>query len=278
MIRTHFVTYLTLILSREKLFCLVERVTVLRGMDHLQQAFNKHKGAIVVGLHSELFLGLIMQLSRRLPTTVLANIRIIEYSVAAERDSPFSTLSDSVEITSPMAVKSLVRLLRAGRVVALAFDVPPPSGAQGSPPRRIHFLDQEVPRYDTAAWLSTRTGKPILFGSIHREGNWLVIDFSAPLLPNQDLAPSEQVADLTTRLYGTAEQIIRRHPAAWLVWSYWHTLVVPPMVVPDANAPDAEDAKQGVHAPTHIELHHRGDRTPDSRRTEHPYPPTVRRA
>jgi lauroyl/myristoyl acyltransferase len=248
------VTFLTLILPREKLFCLVERLSVLRSMDCVQQAFTKHKGAIVVGLHSELFLGLYMQLSRRLPTTVLANLRIVEYSLAADRDSPFSTLSDSVDSTAPMAAKSLVQLLRAGRVVVLAIDVPPLSGAQDTPTRRIRFLGREVQRYDTAAWLSMHTGKPILFASIHRAGNKLIMDFSAPLLPDRDLAPSEQVADLTTRLYAMAEQVVHRHPAAWLVWRYWHGLVVPPTAVPDTSAPTAEDAGQCVRAPGHFDL------------------------
>jgi lauroyl/myristoyl acyltransferase len=255
-IRTHFVLYLTLLLPRDKMLCLIERVTTPRGMEHLQEAFKAHAGAIVVGLHWELILAPTLYVGHALPLTVLAELRAFEYSLGSDREPPAPTFHAWVNSDAPTAAKTLAHRLRTGQIVMLFFDVPLRSGTRHALARRIHFLGQEVPRYDTAAWLSTHTGKPILFVSIHREGNQLVMDFSAPLLPNQDLAPSEQVADLTTRLYGTAEQIIRRNPAAWLVWRYWHRLVVPPMVVPDSRAPVAEGAEPCMHTPVHLELHH----------------------
>jgi lauroyl/myristoyl acyltransferase len=224
-LRTHFVSYLGLVLPPERVFRIVERLTTVRGMDRLARTLDEHDGAVVVGLHWELFLAPVLHVSRTRPVTLLADVGMAEYSVGADREPPAPPLGDRVNSTAPMAAKDLARSLRAGRVVMLAFDVASPR-ARGTGTRRIRFLGHDLTRFDTAAWLSTRTGKPIHLVGMHREGSRLVVEFSPPLAQAPALAPGERVAHLTAQVYEAAETLVRRHPKAWLGWSYLHTLTV----------------------------------------------------
>jgi lauroyl/myristoyl acyltransferase len=225
-VRTHFMTYLMLVLPPEKVCRLVEHMTALRGMDHVLQARKEHDGAIVVLLHWELYLAPAIRLGQAYPVTMLADLDMADYSVGSDREPPTSTIINFVNSTSRMAAKTLLHRLRAGQIVMLFFDVAP-SGVQGAAPRRIRFLDHTVTRFDTTAWLATHSEKPIIFASIYRERSQLIVDFSAPLLPAPSLLPDERIAHLTAQVYETAEHLVCLHPEAWLTWSYLHTLAVP---------------------------------------------------
>jgi hypothetical protein len=87
-IRTHFVSYLTLILPKEKVLHMVEQVTALRNIDHLRQAYTTHKGAIVVGSHWELFIAPVLLVGRSWPVAVLANVGTVQSSSIKARISP----------------------------------------------------------------------------------------------------------------------------------------------------------------------------------------------
>jgi lauroyl/myristoyl acyltransferase len=225
-IRTHIMSYLMLVLPMHKLNRFIQSVTAIRGLEHLAQAAEAKHGAIVVGLHWELFLAPVFYARRLRPVSLLANVALADYSVASSRRLAAIPFVQAVDSAAPMAAKTLADRLRAGQIVLLAFDVVPAAGADRTKMKGISFLGQSIPRFDTAAWLAVHTGKPVLMVSTRREGNRLAVELSAPLPPLETLSPQEQVTRMTEQIYAAGEQLVRRTPESWLAWSTLHNMEV----------------------------------------------------
>ena len=225
-IRCHFAEYLLIALPQAKLSHFYQSISDPRSVERLIRELQAHDGAIVVCLHSELFFTAIFHVSCAAPVALLADIALPEHSVAARRDLPPLTGVRYVYSGSPMAGRTLIDSLRAGKIVMLAFDVPSPT-SPGTKIGRISFLGQYVTRFDTAAWLSVHTGKPIRFIRTFRRGRRLVVELSPPFSQATNGSPKQRIASLTEQVYEEAERFLHQHPESWLVWSYWHTLVVP---------------------------------------------------
>jgi lauroyl/myristoyl acyltransferase len=225
-IRTHFMSYLMLVLPMDRLNRFIQSVTAIRGMEYLAEAVEANYGAIVVGLHWELFLAPVFYARRLRPVSLLANVGLADYSLASSRRLIAIPFVQPVDSAARMAAKTLADRLRAGQIVLLAFDVLPAAGADRTRMKTISFLDHTITRFDTAAWLAVHIGKPVLLVSTHRVGNRLTVELSAPLPPVATVSPQEQVARLTEKIYAAGEQLVRRHPESWLAWSTLHSMAV----------------------------------------------------
>jgi lauroyl/myristoyl acyltransferase len=227
-IRCRFTEYLMLVLPRAKLTHFFQSISEPPAVERLIQELRTHDGAILVGLHSELYITAIFNVSRAAPVCILADIATPEHSIAARRELPPVPFAGYVESSSPMAARTLIDCLRAGKIVMLAFDLPPPPTAEGASIRTIPFLGQCVARFDTAAWLSAHSGKPVRFIRSFRRGRQLVVELSPPFSLAANGSSKQQIASLTEKIYVEAETFVRQHPESWLAWTYWHTLVVSP--------------------------------------------------
>ncbi|MDB5075057.1 MAG: Bacterial lipid biosynthesis acyltransferase [Chloroflexi bacterium] len=226
-IRCRFVEYLMLVLPQSKLGHFFQSISNERSMHRVVQELQTDDGCILVGLHTEQFYTAIFNVCRAAPVAILADIALHEHSIAARRDLPSLPFARYVGKDSRMAGRTLIDWLRAGKIVLLAFDIPPPPTSSGTKIETVSFLGQDIARFETAAWLSMRTGKPIRFISSYRQGRRLMMEVSSPISPATDVSPTQQIASLTEHVYKEAERFLHKHPESWLVWSYWHTLIVP---------------------------------------------------
>jgi lauroyl/myristoyl acyltransferase len=226
-IRSHFMGYLMYVLPVARLNAFSWRVAEVRGVEHLIRAHRDSNGAIIAVAHWELWLAGPFRLRRMWPITLLADVGATDYGVASQHEIPAFQGIHLVNSAGYLAAKTLLDHLRAGRMAMLAFDVALPPTSLNATTKTIPFLGQSVARFDTAAWLSVQTGKPVLFLSTHREGRRVVVDLSPALEQAPGLSPKQQVARLTALLYEVAENHVRRNPECWLTWSWLHTLVIP---------------------------------------------------
>jgi lauroyl/myristoyl acyltransferase len=218
-----------LVLPEQALSRLLERIVEARGLAALEATLRETDGAIVATMHNELYITLLGALGLRgvRATTIVdegSAVLALEDDRGIEEYFPFVDIVDS---KVAMAIKQLLEKLTAGRSILLAFDAPPQHEATAENLPSIEFLGQHVWRFDGAAWLAVRAGKPIVFLGTRRVGRRVVFEPSAPLYPDAALTRKEQVAELTARMYCAGEGFIRQHPEAWLAWSYLHDLRAP---------------------------------------------------
>jgi lauroyl/myristoyl acyltransferase len=227
-IRCRFAEYLMLILPQGKLSHFFQSISDQRSVERLVQELRSYDGVVVVGLHTELYFTAIFNVSHAAPVALLADIASPEHSIAARRDLPSLPFAGYVESNTLMAGRTLIDNLHAGTIVMLAIDLPPPPASTGAKTSTISFLGQSVARFETAAWLSVHSGKPVRFIRSFRRGRRMVMELSPPFSQATDVSPNQRIASLTEQIYEEAERFLHQHPESWLVWSYWHTMVVPP--------------------------------------------------
>lgn len=217
--------------SRAKIAHLASSLVDTRASEALHMALLCADGAIVVGLHSDLF---------PMPGAQAFGWGIPVLGVADEAATlmPFETetgltlnagmAAQILSIGSPMVPRRLVRHLNEGGVVHILIDAVPASSALAGP--TVSFLGQALRRVDGPAWLAAMTGKPILFVGVYRNGRRTTYDLGAPMYADAALPRGRQVAELSERVYAEAEAFVRRHPEAWMGWSYL------PMLLADDGA------------------------------------------
>jgi lauroyl/myristoyl acyltransferase len=122
----------------------------------------------------------------------------------------------TVDVSDPLAAAALVRHLKSGKNVYIGLD----KLMFERKPAQVEMLGLRFPRNDGPAWLSVRSGCPVVLWTTHRSASGFVITASPAVYPDPSLPVDEQVAALSNRLYRYAEGAIRDHPEAWQAWSY----------------------------------------------------------
>ncbi len=108
-----------------------------------------------------------------------------------------------------MGLRGVMKALRAGNAV----------GVQGDQEARWHgilvpFFGRESLTHPGAAYLSLRTGAPLVPAYLLRKGNRFTVIFETPLWPAGE-ADAEAVQRLTAAHTARLEAMIRRHPEHW---------------------------------------------------------------
>jgi lauroyl/myristoyl acyltransferase len=229
--QTYFMMYLILVLEPPKLRRAVSALFDMESFAELERTLRDTGGGVLAGLHTSLYIGIIVllgALERKL--AVLADMTALGVNVGnnalsgLEMYGQYAAVLDS---HSRMVGKAMLERLRAGELAVLAFDAPPQGSTIGAAMPRIGLMGQPVYRFDGAAWMAIRAGKPIVFVSTYQEGRKTKVYVPPPLYANPALPRRAQVEDLTARLYAAAETFLRQHPEAWMAWCYLHDLVVP---------------------------------------------------
>ncbi len=178
------------------------------GLQHLRAARDSGKGVIFIGAHfgnPELLALAVLELDIDVHLLVgdLAND-----AVDAAMNDLRRRLGFVVEHRG-MGLRAVIKGLRRGGGI----------GVQGDQEARWHgitvpFFGRASLTHPGAAFLSLKTGAPLLPTYLLREGRRFRVVFEAPLWPEGD-ATEEQVQDLTAAHTAVLEQVIRRHPDHW---------------------------------------------------------------
>ena len=207
--------------SRKKIVRLASLLAQTRSSSALRTAIGETDGVIVAGLHSDIF---VMPFAESVvggaPALGIADegatLMPFEPDTALTLNSYLG--SHILPTHSTMTMRTLARHLAGSGIVHILFDaVPEQSGGESE---TVSFLGHTLRRVDGPAWLAVRTGKPIVFAGVYRTGSQVGYDVSPLLRADQTLTRSEQISDLSERLYAEAEAFVRRHPEAWMGWSY----------------------------------------------------------
>ncbi len=185
----------------------LERVDVL-GREHLDAALSAGKGVLMLTGHfgSWELLALAVQ-DQDVPVHLLvgdlANPAVDRAMNDLRRDLGFP-----IEWRG-MGLRGVIKALRAGGCV----------GMQGDQEARWHgilvpFFGRESLTHPGAAFMSLKTGAPLLHCHLVREGRRFRVGFEAPIWPEGD-ADDDNVRRLTAAHTAVLEQVIRRHPDHW---------------------------------------------------------------
>lgn len=207
--------------SRKKITRLASLLVERRSSRALREAISETNGVIVAGLHSDIF---VMPFAESVVGDVPA-LGIADEGATLMPFEPDTALtlnsylgSHILPTHSTMTMRTLARHLAGGGVVHILFDARPEQS--GGETATVSFLGHTLRRVDGPAWLAVRSGKPIVFAGVYRAGSQVGYDMSPQLWADQALTRSEQIRDLSERLYAEAEAFVRRHPEAWMGWSY----------------------------------------------------------
>jgi lauroyl/myristoyl acyltransferase len=223
--RLFFFLYLCGVLPPERFTRFLLRVIDVDGFAEMWGDVAQ-SGAVIAGIHSDLYFGVPIYLRMRgLAVSCVADVFALGVGLASDEDIgarfPF-LFPDMIDSRGAMVGKDLLARLRGGGVALVAFDAPPQREALGESMPTVTFLGRSVRRFDGAAWLAVRTGKPLIFVGTYRRGKRTVLQVTR-VQPDMALSVRERVVALTGQLYALGEAFIRKHPESWMVWSYFHT-------------------------------------------------------
>lgn len=230
--RTFFLMYLALVLPPRKALELAKACFDLESFTTLERLLRETDGAVLAGLHTSLYVGLAPLLhDAGWETAAIADISSLGIAVGGDRLAGLATYNQYsaviIDSGSLMGGRELLKQVRLGKLAVVAFDTPPRAATDLTRTPSIPFLGRRLCRFDGPAWLSVRSGQPIIFVATYQRGHRTAIYTRPPLSPAPGLPPQAQVMDLTARLYGEGEAFLRCHPDAWMAWSYAHDLVAP---------------------------------------------------
>ncbi|HEX8035167.1 MAG TPA: hypothetical protein VF510_15035, partial [Ktedonobacterales bacterium] len=223
--RQYFFVYLCAVLSPERFMRLMSRVIDVAGFEDMWGQVAQ-SGAVLACVHSDLFFAISNYLKARgVSVSSVADSFVLGVALGSDRDIRLSfpaLFPEMLDSRGAMVGKDLLARLRGGGVALVAFDAPPQREALGEAMPTIAFLGHSVRRFDGAAWLAVRSGKPLIFVGTYRRGKRTVLQVTR-VPPDMSLSFRERVAALTAHLYALGEAFIREHPESWMVWSYFHT-------------------------------------------------------
>lgn len=233
--------YLCLILPAEKMTRLTWRLLDLADWARLESALRETDGCVLATLHAELMvLALVIGLARSgRAIALIADLEATGVALARQAHMNEALSADSdrqkyqavarhiINSHMHMASKKLLEYLRAGAITTIAFDAPPRREEGRKALATVSLMGREVYRNDGAAWLAAWSGKPVLFVGTYWTGKRVALDIAPAMYPDVDLLRKQQIEMLSRQLYATGEAFLRRHPEAWMVWSYIEQLVAP---------------------------------------------------
>jgi KDO2-lipid IV(A) lauroyltransferase len=196
------------ILTREK----VQRLVEFQGEEHLQQALENGKGAIVVTAHFGNFdllacasslMGYPLHVVSRVQKS--KGINRFWMSIRARTGLKFISVKDSAF--------RIHRLLRQNQIIGMVVD-------QHMPPKRgivVPFFNRPASTTHAPAILALQTGTPLIPATIHRlpAGRHRVI-IEPPIAINRENTRDFEITRLTTQINSWLEEKIRQSPEHWL--------------------------------------------------------------
>jgi hypothetical protein len=213
--------FLSLVMPRDRFLALVDRLVDRESMAAEAERLAATGGAVGVFLHTPL----IVSVPHALRVRGVAVVRTVTgnshgLNVSAKSGPMVDFFGDPtemvVEVHDGLDSATLVRHLKAGRVVQIALETVAP-GRQGA---RVNLMGHVVARNDGPAWLAVRSGCPLTLWTTRRTSTGAALESSSLLYPDPAIPAGLRVAELSERLYRKAEDAIRRHPSEWGGWGF----------------------------------------------------------
>lgn len=243
--RLFYCIFLCGLLPPERWERLLTRIVDVASFEVMRRQVAQ-SGAVLASVHSDLFFALPIYLrAQGVPVSCVADMFGLGVALASDLDIRLTfpaLFPEMIDSRGAMSGRDLLRRLGGGEVVAVAFDAPPQREAAGEDMSTISFLGRSVRRFDGAAWLAVRSGKPLIVVGTHRRGKRTLAQVTL-LRPDSTRPPKEQVVALTTHMYALGEAFIREYPESWMAWSYFHEFGAL-----ETSETRAQGAVTGLHA------------------------------
>ena len=186
----------------------------LNGLEHIDRARTAGKGVILAGAH----LGSVALVAQVLPALGYPVVGVIEPFEPIEVFDFFAqqrqALGTRLLPAGSAAVRELLLSLRRNELVGLVSD----RDVSGSGPV-IPFFDAPTRFPDGAAWLSLRTGAPILIGVAARKPDGRFEAWIERLPPIERTDDSKaDLLRLTQIVAGRLQYYVANHPEQWTVF------------------------------------------------------------
>lgn len=184
------------------------------GLEHLDQAFERGRGVLLVGSH----LG-----DWEIAGIALANrgyrLSAVSETLGNERINRMAIRSRAARgiqlIPMEYALKRVYGALRRNEAVGLVIDrpLPPDEGVS------VEFFDQRISWPAGPAVLALRTGARIVTGYlVHNEGDDYIGEIFPPLEYETTGDQDADVQRITQQLVSIQESLIRRYPDQWFMF------------------------------------------------------------
>ena len=196
--------------------------TVVSGEDHLRDALKDGKGVIFALAHFGSWdLAAVLAAAFDCKLTVVTESDWLTELVAGSRKDAGVTLAPR-----DRSLRALFRALARQECVVMLTDVI----NEGVQTIEVPFFNQPAPFPVGPARLSEHTGAPIMVAAAWRQaGNTFRIEGQAPLRPDSNRAPDENVRVLTEMIAQGFERFITPHPEQWYPFHpIWPGLTTPP--------------------------------------------------
>ena len=211
----------------------VQRRTSLRGTDHLVQALQGGKGAILVSSNFACFYyALATSHAGMLPEGVEVVIVQPQYSVDHPEARRFKEKLSGVMGRELRIIESgtlragieMTAALKRGCVVACLVDFFPPKVSSFA---ITQFLNQPSCQPTGLAAIAVKNAVAVVPCFTFFEKGRFVTEFMPALAPGANENKAEQVLSLCTRIDAALSEVIMRRPAEWAGWLSvplkWHT-------------------------------------------------------
>jgi len=183
-----------------------------RGLEHFEQARAKGKGVAFITAHCGNWDLL----------AIAFGARVQEISVVARRqDNPH--LNGVLErireaygnkvIYKSSALRAMLAAFKRGEVVGMLVD----QAVAADEGILVNFLGRLAWATKLPAYISRKSGTPLVPAFIHREGELQVMTFYPALVPSTALDPDQAAQEDVSSLNSSIERYIIEHPTEW----YW---------------------------------------------------------
>lgn len=199
-----------------------------RGIEHLDAALARGRGAILVTAHFGPYRWLAPELlARGVPLTMLVDEafqRVLDHDVSSRVHKIYSQFSreqfQTVSSGSPQTLWHMARALKQGRVVITFADgnsgIEGKAGASGCV--ELPFLGQTIRSRPGIAALGHVSAAPLLPIVATRAGVEGVFEIQEAIVPNVDENAQSFRQRGTVSLFAWLEQLVLRAPADWEEW------------------------------------------------------------
>jgi KDO2-lipid IV(A) lauroyltransferase len=238
----------------------MRRLIEVRGLEHLEAALAKGKGAMLCGAHFGAYdSGFSVLHASGFPVTTIgrrwynydAGMSSVERRLLDLYVRPVRRYRQRPNIEPwpgrPQVAALAAAALRANEVVTIAIDAPPLEGDRARAVE-VPFLGRRAGLLPGAVTLAQLTGAPLLMGFLYRAADYRhqVLEISAPVPVDGDI---ETVFE---RCVAEVSAAIRRSPASWTFWPETGDLVAMRLIPPPR---DGSLAAGAVPQPTGKLLH-----------------------
>ncbi|MDP2952211.1 MAG: hypothetical protein Q8O76_02700 [Chloroflexota bacterium] len=205
--------YLELVLLPRLTLGELQRRVSLQGEEHFLQALGQGKGVIIATAHLgnfDLVVQLLVARSLRLTALVepLRYAPLLRLMIGLRSSKGLTFLA-----MGPGALKSTIKALRRGEIVAVACD-----RCLNGKGMELPFLGEHTTLPCGAVDLAMKTGAVIIPAFSERQGEFFTIHLEPPIRPSGERSCSQDLRQPMEQIVAAMEKHVRHRPEQWVMF------------------------------------------------------------